>query len=221
MKVADENKNVRLTLCSPLLVFLAVLSCCRCSSPAPPAEQPEPEEAPAEQPKLEQAVPEQPEPEEAPAEQQEAAVEEQPEAPIEPAKQEPQPAEEYVVSEEVYSKTFDEIEEFIRNLNEIIRREDYDTWLTYLSDEYIERTSDPAYLKQQSEQPLLKKHNINLDSLRDYFEYVVVPSRVQAKLDEIEFVDENQVKAYAMIRNTKALLYLLVREDDKWKIGVW
>jgi len=126
-----------------------------------------------------------------------------------------------VVSEEVYTKTFDEIEEFIRNLNDIIRRADYDTWLTYLSEEYIERTSDPAYLKQQSEQPLLKKSNVSLSNLRDYFNYVVVPSRVQAQLDEIEFIGENQVKAYAMIRNTKALLYLLVREDDKWKIGVW
>ena len=133
----------------------------------------------------------------------------------------PRPEEEFVVSEEVYTKTFDEIEEFIRNLNEIIRSEDYDTWLTFLSEDYIQRTSDPAYLKRQSEQPLLKKSSISLNSLKDYFDHVVVPSRVQAQLDEIEFVDENQVKAYAMIRNTKALLFLLVRENDKWKIGVW
>ena len=184
---------MRVTSRSLLPLLLSILSCCRCSSPAPPPQQP---------------VQEQP-------------VQEQPEAPVEPAEQEPQPAEEFVVSEEVYTKTFDEIEEFIRNLNDIIRRADYDTWLTYLSEEYIERTSDPAYLKQQSEQPLLKKSNVSLSNLRDYFNYVVVPSRVQAQLDEIEFIGENQVKAYAMIRNTKALLYLLVREDDKWKIGVW
>ena len=142
---------------------------------------------------------------------QEEAAEEQTEEPVE----------EFVVSDEVYTRTFDEIEEFIRNLNDIIHREDYDTWLNHLSNEYIERTSDPAYLKEQSEQPLLKKSGISLDSLQDYFYYVVVPSRVQAQLDEIEFIGENQVKAYAMIKNTKALLYLLVRENDKWKIGVW
>jgi hypothetical protein len=67
---------------------------------------------------------------------------------------------------------------------------------------------------------MLKKNKISLNSLWDYFIYVVVPSRVQAQLDEIEFIGENQVKAYAMIKNTKALLYLLVRENDKWKIGV-
>ena len=178
---------------SLLPLLLAILACCRCSTSAPPEEQPTPQ----------QPVPE------------------PTEAPVEPVEQEPQPVEEFVVSEEVYTKTFDEIEQFIRNLNEIIRQADYDTWLTYLSEEYIERTSDPAYLKQQSEQPLLKKSNVSLSSLRDYFKYVVVPSRFQAQLDEIEFIGENQVKAYAVIRNTKALLYLLVREDDKWKIGVW
>ncbi len=153
-------------------------------------------------------------------EQQEEA---EPASPAEPEVKEEveEPAENFVVSREVYTRTFDEIEEIIRNLNEIIRKEDYDTWVTYLSNEYIERTSDPAYLKQQSEEPMLKKSNISLNSLRDYFVYVVVPSRVQAQLDEIEFIGENQVKAYAIIKNTKALLYLLVREEDKWKIGVW
>jgi len=180
---------------SLLSLLLVTLACCRCSSPPPPEEQrvQEPQEA----------------------------VEEEAAPLVEPEEVEEAEDEAFEVSEEVYTKTFDEIEKFIRNLNDIIRKEDYDTWLTYLSEEYIERTSDPAYLKEQSEQPLLKKSNITLDSLRDYFDYVVVPSRVQAQLDEIEFIGENQVKAYAMIKNTKGLLYLLVRENDKWKIGVW
>jgi hypothetical protein len=138
-----------------------------------------------------------------------------------PPPEEVEQAEEFVVSDEVYTKTFDEIEDFIGDLNEIIRQEDFDTWLTYLSEEYTQRTSDPAYLKEQSEQPLLKKSNVTLHDLQDYFEHVVVPSRIQAQLDEIEFIDENQVKAYTVIRNTRALLFLLVRENDKWKIGVW
>jgi hypothetical protein len=129
--------------------------------------------------------------------------------------------EQFVVTDEVYTKTFDEIEEFIGSLNEIIRKADYDTWLTFLSTEYIERTSDPGYLREQSEQPVLKKSNITLRTLKDYFQYVVVPSRISARLDEIEFIDENQVRAYAMIKNTRALLYLLVHQNGDWKIGVW
>ena len=149
-------------------------------------------------------------------------VESAEEAESEPLEPEPQPEqEEFVVTEEVYSKTFSEIEMFIRSLNEIIRSEDYATWLTYLSEDYIQRTSDPEYLQEQSEQPLLKKSNVHLRSLQDYFTYVVVPSRTQAQLDELEFIDESQVRAFAMIRNTKALLYLLVRENGNWKIGVW
>ena len=190
------------------LIFVPLLFCaCTCATP-PEGEQiqEQPEEAP------EPAVPPPVEPQ----------TEPEPTAPPpEPEAEAEQKPEEYVVSEEVYTKTFVEIEVFIQTLNEIIRNEDYDTWLTYLSDEYIERTGDQAYLRQQSEEPMLKKHGITLNSLRDYFIHVVVPSRVQAQLDEIEFIDENQVRAYAMIKNTRALHYLLVRKNDKWKIGVW
>jgi len=184
---------MRVSMHSLLPLMLVPLLFCTCATP------------PSQEVQIQEPVipPEEPEEQE--------TTQEQPEEPVE----------QFVVSEEIYTRTFDEIEQFIRNLNEIIHRQDYDTWLTYLSSEYIEHTSDPAYLKQQSEQPLLKKSNISLYNLRDYFFYVVAPSRVQAQLDEIEFIDENQVKAYAMIKNTKALLYLLVRENDKWKIGVW
>ena len=127
----------------------------------------------------------------------------------------------FVVTEEVYNQTFDEIEEFIRNLNEIIRERDYQSWLRYLSDEYIQRTSDQDYLREQSEKPLLKKNNVQLESLRDYFEYVVAPSRSRASIEDIEFIDENQVKVISSIRGTRGILYLLVREDGIWKIGVW
>jgi len=127
----------------------------------------------------------------------------------------------FVVTQEVYSRTFEEVERFVGNLNEIIRRAQYDTWVTFLSAEYVSRTSDPQYLKEQSEKPLLRQNNVQLRTLRDYFEQVVVPSRVQATVDEIEFIDETRVKAITTIRNTRAVLYLLVREDGNWKIGVW
>ena len=134
----------------------------------------------------------------------------------------PEPGDQsFVVTEEVYNKTFDEIEEFIRDLDEIIRGRDYQSWLAYLSDEYIQRTSDQEYLQEQSEKPLLKKSNIHLESLRDYFEYVVAPSRSQATIDDIEFIDEKKVKVISSIRGTRGILYLLVREDGNWKIGVW
>jgi hypothetical protein len=128
---------------------------------------------------------------------------------------------EFVVSREVYTRTFEEIGEFIDNLNLIIRSADYESWLNFLSEEYIRVTADPAYLKDQSEKPLLKQANIQLADLRDYFIHVVVPSRTQATVDEIEFLDENHVKAIAVLRGTRVILYLLERDDGQWKIGVW
>jgi hypothetical protein len=128
---------------------------------------------------------------------------------------------EFEVSEEVYSRTFEEIREFIDNLNSIIRSADYESWLGHLSEQYIRTTSDPAYLREQSEKPLLKQADIQLHDLRDYFIYVVVPSRTQATLDEIEFLDENHVKAIALLRGTRVILYLLERDQGQWKIGVW
>ena len=142
------------------------------------------------------------------------------EPPSQPEPGLPEPPE-FEVSEEVYSRTFEEIESFIRNLNRIIREEDFDTWVSYLSEEYIRTTSDPAYLKAQSDKPVLKQNHVQLASLRDYFYYVVVPSRSQAQLDKIEFLDENHVKAISVVRGTRVVLYLLAREQGDWKIGVW
>jgi hypothetical protein len=137
------------------------------------------------------------------------------------AADEPGQAEEFVVTEEIFTKTFDEIETFINNLNEIIHSKDYETWISYLSEDYIRRTSDETFLKAQSETPVLQKHNIKLENLRDYFEYVVVPSRSRTQLDDIEIIDEEHVKAISVVNDTRGLLYLLVRENDSWFIGVW
>jgi hypothetical protein len=148
----------------------------------------------------------------------------QPEPEPEPAVEEPveeEPEEDFVVTEEIYKQTFEEIEAFIKRLNTIIRGKDFETWRTYLRDEYSGLYSNREYLREQSNKPLLKKHNIVLNSLEDYFLYVVVPSRSQAKLDEIEFLDSDHIKAISIIRETKGLLYLLVREEEDWKIGVW
>ena len=77
------------------------------------------------------------------------------------------------------------------------------------------------FLEEQSRQPLLRKSGIRLQSAQDYFEQVVVPSRSGAHLDDIEFIDGKHVKAISVVRGTRGVLYLLVREDGRWKIGIW
>ena len=105
-------------------------------------------------------------------------------------------------------------------LNDIIKAEKYDEWLTYLTAEYREEMSSDETLRRISEEPVLKKYNIKLRSLKDYFIYVVVPSRSNARLDELVFLGENTVKAIMVIKGTPVILYSLTRRGDTWKIGI-
>lgn len=127
----------------------------------------------------------------------------------------------FVVTEEFYTKTFIDIEKMILELNNIILKQDYNTWLSYLTDEYIRRFSDPENLQQISEEPKLKRYNVRLRNLRDYFNYVVVGSRQNVRLDDIVFIDSDHVKALMVIDGVPYLLYLLENINGEWKIGIW
>lgn len=132
-----------------------------------------------------------------------------------------EPAEVFTVTEEVYTQTFDEIGDLIKRLNKIIATTNYAEWKKYLSKSYASRFGDPAVLKEYSETPILKENKIVLKNLYDYFMWVVVPSRSNVRLDEIVFLDENQLIAYMIIENKKTILYQLEKIDGKWKISTW
>ncbi len=127
---------------------------------------------------------------------------------------------EFVVTKEIYKQTFDAIKETILKLNEIIRERNYEKWKTYLTKEYIEKMSDPAFLSKLSESPILKRNGIVLKTLKDYFVYVVVPSRADARLDKIEIIDKTHVKAITIINNNPTILYWLEKVNNQWKVGV-
>ena len=132
-----------------------------------------------------------------------------------------EPVQEFKVTEEVYQKTFEEIEGVIAELNAIIRARDFARWEKRLTSAYRERTSSPGYLAEVSQSAALKKNGVVLGSLVDYFNQVVVPSRSSVKLDEIAFVDATHVKAITVIQGKRYILYWLVRENGTWNIGIW
>jgi hypothetical protein len=140
----------------------------------------------------------------------------------EPVPEPPAPVEEesFVLTEEIFNETFVDIEGLIKDLNAIIRAEDFETWKTYLTEEYIETYSDQEKLFDLSQLPLLKQSGIRLRSLQDYFYYVVVPSRSQARLDDLVFEDAKHLKAYMIINGKRQILYFLEKRDDAWKIGI-
>ncbi|QEN07539.1 hypothetical protein EXM22_05875 [Oceanispirochaeta crateris] len=128
----------------------------------------------------------------------------------------------FAVSAALYEQTFNEMKELIENLNEIISDENYDKWKLFLSDNYIQTYNDKEKLKQISEQSeILADNNIVLGTLKDYFEWVVVPSRSKAVLDDIVFMDDNHITAYTLFREKRTILYELENVDGKWLISVW
>ncbi len=203
---------------SILILFFFLL--CSCSSTSPPATEvgqaeskPQPDEIPAETPQVETqtAAEEKPKPEKT-----------KPEETAEKPEQKPEGKQEkFEVSEELYKQTFDDIESIIGELNRIILNREYKNWLTYLTEAYVKNTSRPEYLRRWQKDPRLKEKKIVLKTLKDYFDYVVAPTRSKAKLDEIEFNDDTHVYAYTVFQSKKYLLYNLVKTEKGWKIDFY
>lgn len=140
---------------------------------------------------------------------------EEPEPESEP---EPTPPE---VSEELYDRTFSAVEEMITEFNRIIANRDFGAWKGHLTERYIRTYSDPDVLEQSSQSSVLVRNNIVLRDLQDYFTYVVVPSRANARLDDLVFVSEDTVEAIMVINERRYVLYLLKNVDDRWKIDTF
>lgn len=143
---------------------------------------------------------------------------------VEVAEPEAEPEEEpskIEVSEELYDQTFTEVERTINELNEIISNRNFGAWQRYLTDNYRRTYSDPAVLEQSSQSAVLVRNNITLESLEDYFNFVVVPSRSNARLDDLVFVDEDTVEAIMEVNDRRYLLYLLKKTNDRWKIDTF
>jgi hypothetical protein len=197
------------------VLLVCALSLCGCASPPPP--QPVPQQ-PAVQPPSQPTPPV--EPATQPAQQQatQPQVVEQPKpAPPPP----PNKAQPYAVTKEVYNRTFDEIRTVIDELNTHIAKREYDRWLEHLTPEYVHQTSRPEYLDKWKEDAELKRRGIVLKTLRDFFDYRVVPTRSNVKLDEIQFLDDTHVYAFTVLKGEKYLLYYLVRTDKGWKVDFY
>jgi len=127
------------------------------------------------------------------------------------------------ISKEQYASTKEDVQHFIENLNQTIRRRDYNAWKAALSKEYFDKISSPENLQQVSELPAMKTRRITLKSAEDYFINVVVPSRANSRVDDIEFISENRVKAFTVMTNAsgeeqRLRLYDLEKTGNIWKI---
>ncbi|MDX9958310.1 MAG: hypothetical protein RBT68_07695 [Spirochaetia bacterium] len=118
--------------------------------------------------------------------------------------------------------TFTDVKRLIQNLNTVIQTRNYDLWTTNLTDDYLEYWSDPETLARLSESPVLRRQNITLTTLRDYFIHVVYPSRQNDRVDDIEFIGETRIKAIIINpKGERLVLYNLEKIGDTWKIANW
>ena len=126
-----------------------------------------------------------------------------------------------------------EVQAFIADLNRLIRAKNYNAWRGHLADSYLKEISSQAFLDERTEELYRRDQvvaqNMGRDPKRvqkkilrtpkDYFDNVVVPSRSNDRMDEIDFVSENRVKAYTVnSQGQRLILYDLEIIESNWKI---
>jgi len=127
------------------------------------------------------------------------------------------------VSRAHYESTREEVQKFIEDLNQIIRNRNYQAWRACLSEEYFAEISSQENLREISAQPAMRTRRIVLRTPEDYFQYVVVPSRADLRVDDIEFISVNRVKAFTITQNragdeVRLRLYDLEKIGNSWTI---
>ena len=123
------------------------------------------------------------------------------------------------ITPEVYNTTKKDVQQLIKELNGIIQSRNYKAWVSYLGPTHFEEINSPEFLKRVSESSFLKSKNVVLSSVNDYFTHVVVPSRANSRVDDIEFVTQKRVKAFMVTASGQRLrLYELEDFGDGWKI---
>jgi len=133
------------------------------------------------------------------------------------------------LKQESYEHVFNEVKAFVESLNLIIQSKNYGRWREALSEERLKEISSPSFLASVSNMNSMRRRNIVLKTVNDYFIYVVVPSRANSQVDKIEILDNNRVKViYMATRKVEGtedktetvplLVYELVKDGNSWKI---
>ena len=123
------------------------------------------------------------------------------------------------VSQEDYNTVMAEIRQLIEQLNGIIRARNYNAWVSFLAPDYYALINSPEFLHEGSQSPAMRIRNIVLRTSQDYFTHVVVPSRANVRVDDIEFVTTNRINAFTINdAGSRLRLYGLERIGTEWKI---
>lgn len=126
---------------------------------------------------------------------------------------------EEVVTKEEFSEDKTEILRIIQELSIIMQEHDVNSWLNYITPESKAFYSNPINLRKA--QKKLPNKMLQLNSIKDYFNYVFIPSRKISKVDEIRYISKTNVKAVE-VREDKSILvyYYFQKIDGKWLVNL-
>ena len=97
------------------------------------------------------------------------------------------------ISKDEFIEDKKDIMQTIDALNEIIKKRDYEGWLSYVSPASKQYWSNPKNLAAVANRLPVK--GINIRSMKDYFLYVFIPARQNSKVEEIRYVSPTITKA--------------------------
>jgi hypothetical protein len=121
------------------------------------------------------------------------------------------------ITKKTFENTKTEMQVVVDKLNKITLDRDYKSWLEWLSEEYYRTYSDPVTLETVSASLPIK--NIKLRTIKDYFNYVFVPSRQNMRVDDIQFISPTRVYVIMEITpKSPAAIYILEKTDEGWKL---
>jgi len=126
---------------------------------------------------------------------------------------------EEVITKEEFSEDKTEILRIIQELSIIMQEHDVNSWLNYITPESKAFYSNPVNLRKA--QKKLPNKMLQINTIKDYFYYVFIPSRKISKVDEIRYISKTNVKA-VQVREDKSILvyYYFKKIDGKWLVNL-
>ena len=118
------------------------------------------------------------------------------------------------VSLDTFTKDKKDILDIIDELAVIMKANNYNKWLNYVSNESKTYWMNPKNLKEIEGRLPVK--GLRISGLRDYFKYIFIPARSGHHVDEIRYISDTIVKAVQAKENRDVVYYTFEKIDGKW-----
>lgn len=123
-----------------------------------------------------------------------------------------------VISKNTFEEDQKEILQTIENLSEIMEKQDFDAWCTYISPESLNYWRNPSNLRKAASR--LRSKGLSLKTTEDYFKFVFIPSRKGRIVNKIRYISSESVKAVQVNDENTTVYYNFIKLDKKWLIDL-